>query len=76
MKPVLVLLSLFAVLCGATKAFACPTCEDVKEQVDGAYIATVWILSLLPITLAGSLGYFLVRRGRSLDAQAPSFPAE
>ena len=50
-------------------AHACPVCGQAKEESQLAFIVTTAFMTLLPLTLIGSLGYYLWRRMKHIEAE-------
>jgi heme/copper-type cytochrome/quinol oxidase subunit 2 len=50
-------------------AQACPVCGQAKEESQLAFIVTTTFMTLLPLTVVGSLAYYLWRRIKRLEAR-------
>jgi len=65
-----------ALLCGALlpeAATACAVCYGGGEESRNAFILTTVLLSVLPLAMIGSLGWWIWRRVREAEAgDAPS----
>lgn len=48
-------------------AHACPVCFDPRDQSNGTFLASTAFLSLVPLGMLGSVGYWLRNRSRKLD---------
>jgi len=50
-------------------ALACAVCQDAQEKNRGMFVATTWLLSLLPLAMIGGIVFVLVRRARQEERE-------
>lgn len=50
-------------------ALACAVCQDAQEKNRGMFVATTWLLSLLPLGMIGGIVFVLVRRAREEERE-------
>lgn len=59
-------------------AHACPVCFDPRDQSNGTFLASTAFLSLFPLGMLGSVGFWLRKRVQKLDEseeeEGPSTP--
>ena len=60
-------LALLLLLAAPTAAWACPACLAMSEENRVAFAQTAVALSLLPLGMVGSVGFWLRRRSQDQD---------
>lgn len=65
----LVVVACFALVTFAPDALACAVCQDAQEKNRGMFVATTWLLSLLPLAMIGSIVYVIVKRAREEERE-------
>ena len=55
-------------------ALACAVCGSQEEKAAGAYLAMTIVLSLLPLSLIGGVGYWIWKRAKEVAPCEPIAP--
>jgi hypothetical protein len=68
-SPLVIVALFFFLFVFAPDALACAVCQDAQEKNRGMFVATTWLLSLLPLAMIGSIVYVIVKRAREEERE-------